>query len=306
MLGCSSEWNIKTESGTPSEDQKHRWVFFLVPTKNFGHHGMLMAIKALLFDLDDTLMVDEAVSHETFAHVAAVASSRFEVDSARFASDAMSTARELWSSGECRPFCRSIGISAFECLWGGFTGESPDLTALRNWATAYRVEVFSRVLSLHGKEVPSDAASFLSAEFATTRRARQRLMPGARELMVDLASAYRLALLTNGAPDLQREKISASGLESFFNGIAVSGEHGIGKPKPEIFHRLLDELGVTPSEALMVGNSLERDIAGARNAGIRSVWIRVPGSEEQAEVTPDHTITALSEIPAILNELAAN
>jgi FMN phosphatase YigB (HAD superfamily) len=56
----------------------------------------------------------------------------------------------------------------------------------------------------------------------------------------------------------------------------------------------------------MVGNSLERDIAGARNAGIRSVWIRVPGSEEQAEVVPDHTITALSEIPSILKGLGGN
>jgi len=265
-----------------------------------------MAIKALLFDLDDTLVVDEAVSHETFAHVAAEASSRFGADPARFASDAMSIARELWAAGECRPFCRSIGISAFECLWGGFTGDSPELTALRNWATAYRVEVFARTLELQGKGVNDEAARFLASEFASTRRARQRLMSGARELMVDLAATRRLALLTNGAPDLQREKIAASGLESFFQAIAVSGEHGIGKPKPEIFHRLLGELGVSPAEALMVGNSLERDIAGARNAGIRSIWIRVPGSEEQAEVVPDHTITALSEIPAILNQLEGN
>jgi putative hydrolase of the HAD superfamily len=265
-----------------------------------------MAIKALIFDLDDTLVVDEAVSHETFAHVAAEASLRFGADPSRFASDAMATAREFWADGECRPFCRSIGISAFECLWGGFAGDSPELTALRNWATAYRVEVFAKALALQNREVPGDAASFLSAEFAATRRARQRLMPGARELLSELSASRAVALLTNGAPDLQREKIAASGLEPFFRAIAVSGEHGIGKPKPEIFHRLLGELGVSPTEALMVGNSLERDIAGARNAGIRSVWIRVPGSEERVEVVPDHTITALSEIPSILDDLGGN
>ena len=281
-------------------------VFFLVSCREVVHDFRLMAIKALLFDLDDTLMVDEAVSHETFAHVAAEASSRFGVDAARFAADAMSTARELWGVGECRPFCRSIGISAFECLWGGFTGDSPELTSLRNWASAYRVEVFARALSQQNGEATAEGAAFLSAEFASTRRARQRLMPGAREVLSDLSSTHATALLTNGAPDLQREKISASGLEPFLRAIAVSGEHGIGKPKPEIFHRLLAELGVEPSEALMVGNSLERDIAGARNAGIRSVWIRVPGSEEQAEVVPDHTITALSEIPSILKGLGGN
>ena len=262
-----------------------------------------MAIRALLFDLDDTLAVDEAVSHETFAHTAAVAAERFGVDPAVFATDAMATARELWGKGECRPYCRSIGISAFECLWGGFTGESLELTALRHWAAAYRVEVFAKALALQGKEASGDASGFLSSEFAATRRARQRLLPGAREVLSELASGYSLALLTNGAPDLQREKIGATGLDPLFNAVAVSGEYGIGKPLPEIFHRLLGELGVTPSEAVMVGNSLERDIAGARNAGIRSIWIRVPGSEEHAEVVPDHTITALSEIPQVLRDL---
>ena len=262
-----------------------------------------MPIRALLFDLDDTLAVDEAVSHETFAHTAAVASSRFGIDPALFAHDAMVIARELWSEGECRPYCRSIGISAFECLWGGFTGESEELTALRYWAQAYRREVFVKALAAQTKSFPTDAPEVLAGEFASTRRMRQRLLPGARELIAQLAPSFSLALLTNGAPDLQREKIAATGLESHFKAIAVSGEYGIGKPKPEIFHHLLDELGVSPEEALMVGNSLERDIAGARNAGIRSIWIRVPGSEEHAEVVPDHTISALSEIPAILNGL---
>jgi len=265
-----------------------------------------MAIRALLFDLDDTLAVDEAVSHETFAHTAAVASSRFGVEPAAFARDAMAIARKLWGEGECRPFCRSIGISAFECLWGEFTGEAPELKALRNWSQNYRKEVFSQAISAQREDFPVEAGEVLAGEFAATRRARQRLLTGARDLMMTLAATHSLALLTNGAPDLQREKIAASGLEPFFKAIAVSGEHGIGKPEPEIFHRLLSELGVSADEAVMVGNSLERDITGARNAGIRSIWIRVPGSEEHAEVTPDHTITALSEIPAILEQLGGS
>lgn len=264
-----------------------------------------MAIRALLFDLDDTLAVDEAVSHETFAHVAAEASSRFGVDPALFARDAMAIARELWSEGECRPYCRSIGISAFECLWGGFTGESDDLTALRNWAHSYRKEVFEKALAAQLETFPAEAPEFLSGAFASTRRARQRLLPGARELITQLSGQYSLALLTNGAPDLQREKIAATGLEPLFKAIAVSGEYGIGKPKPEIFNHLMEELGVSAGESIMVGNSLERDIAGARNAGIRSIWIRVPGSEEHAEVIPDHTITALNEIPGIIDQVGS-
>ncbi|MEI6321608.1 MAG: HAD family hydrolase [bacterium] len=262
-----------------------------------------MPVRALLFDLDDTLAVDEAVSHETFAHVAAVASSRFGVAPAPFARDAMQIARDLWSEGPCRPYCRSIGISAFECLWGGFTGEAPELTALRLWALEYRREVFARGLAMQLNSYPAEAPEFLAGEFSSTRRARQRLLPGAREMVAQLSTDYKIALLTNGAPDLQREKIEATGLGEFFKAIAVSGEYGVGKPKPEIFERLLAELEVTSDEAVMVGNSLERDIAGARNAGIRSIWIRVPGSEEHAEVVPDFTIVALHEIPTLLEQL---
>jgi putative hydrolase of the HAD superfamily len=121
---------------------------------------------------------------------------------------------------------------------------------------------------------------------------------------VRLKSDYKIALLTNGAPDLQREKIASSGLVGFFDAIAVSGEHGIGKPRAEIFHILLDQLGTTPDQAVMVGNSLERDIAGARNAQLAaSIWIQVPGSEETADVKPSHTIRGLHEIPTLVSEI---
>ncbi len=265
-----------------------------------------MQIRAILFDLDDTLAVDEAVSHESFDHTAAIAAARFGTDPTAFARDAMSFARELWSLGECRPFCREIGISAFECLWGGFVGESIELTSLRNWSSSYRIEVFQKALKKQCENFPAEAPELLSAEFATARRARQRLMPGASEIIAELSQIHRIGLLTNGAPDLQREKIEASGLGEQFHAIAISGEYGFGKPNPEIFHRLLAELNVSQSEALMVGNSLERDISGAKNAGIRSIWIKVPGSEEHANVTADHTINSLNEIPAIIEQYASS
>jgi putative hydrolase of the HAD superfamily len=113
-----------------------------------------------------------------------------------------------------------------------------------------------------------------------------------------------LGLLTNGAPDLQREKIVASGTANLFKQIVISGVYGIGKPHPEIFLHLTDRLGVPPSEAAMVGNSLERDIRGAREAGIISIWLKVPGSEEHSPVEPDFTIAGLAELSALLERIA--
>ncbi|MFM8363670.1 MAG: HAD family hydrolase, partial [Verrucomicrobiota bacterium] len=188
-------------------------------------------------------------------------------------------------------------------LWGRFEGDTPELTALRNWSHKYRVEVFSAALRSQEK-ADEDLAERLSGHFASERRRLQRLMPDALETLVRLKSTRKIALLTNGAPDLQREKIAASGLGPLFDAIAVSGERGVGKPKHEIFHMLLSDLGVSTNSAVMVGNSLERDIAGALNANLAAaIWIQVPGSEERADVVPHHTIRGLHEIPQLLEEI---
>ncbi len=263
-----------------------------------------MKIRAVLFDLDDTLIVDEAVSRETFARVAELAAQRYGADKEKFIHDAMRFARVFWAEGPCHPFCKSFGISAFECLWGKFLGDSEDLTRLRTWAYDFRERVFDAALREQLLESQSEACDLAEA-FAKERRLLQRLMPDAREILARLAPDYLLGLLTNGAPDLQREKIAASGLGSVFQAIAISGEVGIGKPRPEIFHHLTAALEVDTSEAVMVGNSVERDIAGARNAGMASVWIKVPGSEELDSAEPDYTITALAELPSVLAALAS-
>lgn len=261
-----------------------------------------MKVKAVFFDLDDTLVVDEAVSREALRATAEHARSAHGAEVEQFQRDATRLAKEMHQAGPCYAFCKAIGISAFECLWGKFEGASPELTQLREWSHAYREQVFDA--ALRGQLIESeDGGHDLARTFEKERRRLQRLMPDARETLARLSSNYTLAMLTNGAPDLQREKIAASGLGSFFKAIAVSGEHGIGKPRPEIFHRLAAEAGVEPSEAVMVGNSMERDIAGAHNAGMISIWIKVAGAEEHHPVEPNYTVKGLVELPAILEKL---
>ncbi len=260
-----------------------------------------MSIQAILFDLDDTLIVDEAISKSALELTAALAAKLHGADIAQFIADSGKISRALWRENPCAAYCQETGITAEECLWGHFTGESPDLVALRAWAMNFRLALFDAVLrkqGLTGDEEP------LAREFSDSRRRLQRLMPDAKETLARLKSTYKIGLLTNGAPDLQREKIATSGLGSFIDAVAVSGEHLIGKPNPEIFHILLNELQVEPKNSVMVGNSLARDILGAQAAGIsRTVWIQVPGSEEFAEVTPDHTILGLHELPPFLLRL---
>ncbi len=253
---------------------------------------------AILFDLDDTLIVDEANSKLAMGETARVAAKRNGAEEERFLADVRRISQELWAGNPSLDYCHAIGISAEECLWGEFVGSDPSLVALRHWALSFRRELFDVVLAAQG--LAADDGS-LAACFANRRRQHQPLMPGAEDTLARLAANFRLGLLTNGAPDLQREKIAASGLGPFFQAITVSGEHGIGKPCAEIFQILLRELGCEAAQAVMVGNSLSRDIAGARRAGLdKTVWLKVEGSEEFADVEPDHTITRLSELPDLL------
>lgn len=256
----------------------------------------MSALRGILFDLDDTIVLDEAVGREAMLVTAAAARDRDGADPVRFARFATDAAERLWAVGPSHEYCRMIGISATECLWADFGGTGPDADTLREWSARFRLQVFEAALRDQLLDNP-DGAGALAAIFARARRKGQRLLPDAVETLARLKKHFRIGLLTNGDSALQREKFHASGLAPLFDAVIVSGEHGIGKPAPGIFLIALDALGCTAGETWMVGNSLERDIAGARAAGLAAaVWLRVPGSEEFADVTPDFEITGLHEL----------
>ena len=83
---------------------------------------------------------------------------------------------------------------------------------------------------------------------------------------------------------------------------AIVTSHSIGwqKPHRQIFERALDLVGVTPAEAVMVGDRLVADIWGAKRLGMRAVWRRTPHPQGEIDVTPDATVDDLTELPAVL------
>lgn len=77
--------------------------------------------------------------------------------------------------------------------------------------------------------------------------------------------------------------------------MVISGESGVGKPSPAAFHLVLAALGVRPEEAVMVGDSRERDVEGALAAGIRPIW--VAGGRPAPE--PERRVAAIPSIRAL-------
>ena len=87
--------------------------------------------------------------------------------------------------------------------------------------------------------------------------------------------------------------------------LVVSDAFGLRKPRAEIFAEVLARLGVAAADTLHVGDSLRADVAGAANAGLRTVWITRRVSDPEAALAahegprPDHVIGDLAELPAL-------
>lgn len=131
--------------------------------------------------------------------------------------------------------------------------------------------------------------------------------PDVDESVQELRKTHRLAIITNGTNWTQHSRIERSGFYHVVEHVSIAGEKGFGKPRSEIFEETLSCLGVKPEEAVHVGDSLSADIAGARNAGMRSVWINRSGAPLTEDAPrPDASIRAFSELPGVIRSFAAS
>ncbi|MBQ8100913.1 MAG: YjjG family noncanonical pyrimidine nucleotidase [Paludibacteraceae bacterium] len=116
-------------------------------------------------------------------------------------------------------------------------------------------------------------ARTMGDEFLQLTNRYFRLLPGAEETVRHLAARYPLTIVSNGFTEVQYTKIRLSGLQDCFRHVVLSEETGWQKPNPLIFSRALDLNGLQAEDVLMVGDSWNSDIQGARNAGIDQLWI---------------------------------
>ncbi|WP_048152143.1 TIGR02253 family HAD-type hydrolase [Palaeococcus ferrophilus] len=108
---------------------------------------------------------------------------------------------------------------------------------------------------------------------------------------------YRLGIITSG-PEYQRLKLRVVGLDGYFDTIVTRDDVKAIKPEPRIFLEALKRLGVEPEEAMMVGDSLTQDVMGAKNVGMRAVWINRSGEEDYHFA--DYELRTLTELMRIL------
>lgn len=254
-------------------------------------------VKAVIFDLDDTLLWDERSVKEAFEVASEEAARRTGIDAEALEAAVRDRARDLYATYETYPFTQMIGISPFEGLWANFDkGEQPEFRKLQEIAPIYRKEAWRLGLADLGVEDEALALE-LSTLFAAERRKRPHVYEETYAILDQLKGNVKLLMLTNGCPSLQQEKLDGvPQLVPYFDHIVISGTFGKGKPDTSIFHHALGLLGVAPEEALMVGDKQSTDIRGALDTGIPSVWINRVGRPPHSGIVPVHQIDSLRDL----------
>jgi putative hydrolase of the HAD superfamily len=116
------------------------------------------------------------------------------------------------------------------------------------------------------------------------------------------AAGVRLAAVTNASGSHQRAKLDRLGIGRFFDTVVIAGELGAAKPDPVIFHTACARLGVPVEATMHVGDLLEADALGARDAGLHGVWLdrSLTASHELRTGAGVHVIDTLANLPELL------
>lgn len=128
------------------------------------------------------------------------------------------------------------------------------------------------------------------------------LYPHVRSTLVELVRrGYRLAVISDAPAKQAWLRLCSLGLQHFFETVITFEDSGEKKPHPLPFQKALDALNVTADEAIMIGDWPERDVAGAQALGIRTIYARY-GSRHEALYKADHDIDDIAELLSILND----
>jgi len=134
-----------------------------------------------------------------------------------------------------------------------------------------------------------------------------KVRDGTKEVLKELKDlGLKLGILSDDNPEVIREIMNRTGIEEYFDAVTSSYEAGRTKPHPSAFKKALEKMGCCAKSSLMVGDSLERDIKGAKSIGMRTVLI-VGGMNVTRnfgeDCKPDFVIEDIRELLKIVRSL---
>ena len=233
-------------------------------------------VEAVSLDLDDTLVDARGSWHAGFEEVTA----RLRRRNKKFAD--LGTSSEIYE-GVLRPLIIEAQRAAGSTEW------SNDFAR-----TGFR-KLFGQHVSLAANESDELFEAYLEAW-----PRHLALFEDALPALEALRSRYRLALISNGLGREQRLKIERLGLDDYFEVCVISEEVGVTKPEPGIFEHALEQLGLGPEAVIHAGDNPHHDVAGARDHGMRGVWVNRRDGRFDGPADADAEVGDLAELVRLL------
>jgi putative hydrolase of the HAD superfamily len=246
------------------------------------HDGVYELPRAILFDLDDTILSAYRDADKAWRTVVEEHRALLEpLDPDAVTRAILDHAREFWADPSRHRYWRlRLAQSRREVVRGAFAK-----------------------LALEARSLSDEVAVRVADRFTRLRDEQMYVFPGACETLDVLRQrGIALALLTNGSSEIQRAKLMRFDLLRRFDHIQIEGEHGFGKPEERAYLHAMQALSVTAAETWIVGDNLEWEVVAPQRLGIHAIWHDADGKGVPLDspVRPDRTIRALSELLPVL------
>lgn len=232
-------------------------------------------VETVIFDLDDTLHDDTTAYRNAADLVAAEIAAEHAIDAVALRTAYVAEADRFW-----------MKISADQLT-----------TALG----PLRISMWKTALASVGIDDPL-VAERCAGRYVLARNEKLALFPGALDLLRSLRErGVKLGLLTNGFSETHREKIELLRIGPLFDAIFIADEVGMLKPDPLLFAHACVKLDSAPARSAMVGDRYDRDVRGAAQAGLFTVWINLRGTVlAPGDPPPDATVSSIEQVASVL------
>jgi putative hydrolase of the HAD superfamily len=246
-----------------------------------------MEIRALLFDVNGTLIdieTDEGMeeAYRAIAHFLTyqgIALHRGEV-------------RDLYFQIMKEQFAAS-------------TETFPEFDVVAVWREVLRRSATDHTRSL-GAEKLQQMPLFLAELQRGVTRKRLVAFPQTHEMLAQMKTRYRLAVVSDAQSAYGLPELRAAGLADYFGSVIISGDYGYRKPDHRLFQAALAQLKVRPEEAIFIGNDHFRDVHGARQVGMKTILFCPHGNPDAFhENQPDYILHQYAELPRAIEFFAA-
>lgn len=225
-------------------------------------------IKAVLFDLDDTLVNSKKAEYNAICEFKNLYSEFNEIKDDDFANVWSKITMEIYEK------YHNAEISFDELRIGRMKG------------------LFSNYLiNISDEDAQKKFKSYLNIY-----EKNWILFDDVKEVLEKLKDRYKLVILSNGDGKQQRKKIEYTGLNKYFSDIVISSEVGYSKPEKEIFEIACKMINVKPKNCIMIGDKYKVDIEGSLNAGMHGIWV----NRKKEQLSFEYQIKELNELSKYL------